>query len=303
MKPCRKYRRQLALYASGDLSSEEEELLRLHVQACPACAAEMEELRRLVSRFQERSGLAIDQTLLDECRAELWDRLRMQRLMEGRRQAWRPAWRSWRPAVRIAAAICLLVAGVFIGRYLLPWQPRPLAEAPLFDRSALDVRGFSYDPDSRQVEVQLGDLVLRGAPSDPRIRALLVHTLTEADNPGVRLRTVKALASPPLADEEVEAALIAALEKDPNTGVRLQAIRVLKEFPLSRPIKQALIRVLLTERNPSLRKEAIDALSSRAFDPDIAPTLSGLAKSDTSAYVRRRAGKALERRETSPASR
>ncbi|MCR4439261.1 MAG: HEAT repeat domain-containing protein [bacterium] len=205
--------------------------------------------------------------------------------------------------MRVAAAVCLLLAGVFVGRYLLPSQPRSLAEAPLLERSELDVRGFSYDPESGQVEVQLGDRVLRGAPSDPRIRALLVHTLTEAGNPGLRLRTVKALASPPLGDEEVEAALIVALEKDPNTGVRLQAIRVLRDFPLSRPIKQALIRVLLTDRNPSLRKEAIDALSRRAFDPDIAPTLSGLAKSDTSAYVRRKAGKALERRETSPTSR
>jgi HEAT repeat protein len=266
------------------------------VQTCPACKAELEQLRLLLGRVQERRPLEADEKLLQECRAELQDRLRLERVL-GQRWKWVSPWYGWRPALLGATAVALLAIGFLAGRYLLPLRAqRPIAQ-PIAELGPSAIRSLSYDPETQQVEVRLGSTLLKGPASDPRIRAFLVHTLAEADNPGLRLRTVRALAAPPAVDEEVEAALIAAMEKDPNTGVRLQAIRVLKELPLTRPIKEALIRVLLTDRNPSMRKEAIDALSTRASDPEIAPTLRGLAQKDTSAYVRRKAGMALERRQ------
>lgn len=298
MKPCRKYRKRLVLFASGDLSGHQQSALQAHVQACPTCQAELEQLRLLLRRVEERRPFAADQQLLQECRTELEDRLRLERLSR-RRLTWTIPWRGLRPVLSGATALALVTAGLLAGRYLFPARTQAPGDEPSAEPAALALRDMTYDPETHEVELQLGNTLIKGPVSDPRIRAFLVHTLSESDNPGLRLRMVKALAAPPVVDEEVEAALITALEKDVNTGVRLQAIRVLKEFPLTRPIKQALIRVLLNDRNPSLRKEAIDALSTRAYDPEIAPTLRGLAQSDTSVYVRRKAGMALERREES----
>ncbi len=302
MKPCRTYRKQLVLFASGDLSGDEERELRAHVQACPACNAELEQLRLFLRRIEERRPFVADQRLLQECRRELQDRLRLERLSR-RPLAWTTPWQGLRPVLAGATSVALVIAGLLAGRYLFPVHPQAPERETFAEPAALALRGLAYDPETQEVELQLGSTLIKGPASDPRIRAFLVHTLSQTDNPGLRLRMVKALAAPPVVDEEVEAALIAAMEKDANTGVRLQAIRVLKEFPLTRPIKQALIRVLLNDRNPSLRKEAIDALSARAYDPEIAPTLRGLAQSDTSVYVRRKAGMALERRQESTSPR
>ncbi|MDZ7339469.1 MAG: HEAT repeat domain-containing protein [candidate division KSB1 bacterium] len=292
MRTCRKYYQKLTLLASNDLNPEEERGIRAHLQACPRCQAAYRQVERFIERAQEQAPFPPPQGLLDECRAELRERLRLQRMLGGPHPSFLPR----RPLVLAAAtATFALALGVVVGRYLLP--SRASAPQSIASMGAEDLGVRALDREWERVEVQLGEVLLRGPVTDPRMRPFLVQALAQAENPGQRLRVVKVLAAQPLLDEDVEAALISAMEQDPNSGVRLQAIRALRAFPLTKPVKEALIRVLLTERNPSLRKEAIDALTVRPFDPETASALRGLARADTSAYVRRKAGIALERRD------
>ncbi len=295
MTSCRKYRQQLVFLASEDLNPEEKRRVCAHLQQCASCRAQLQQVQPLVAHAQARGPSAPPQQLLDACRAELRERLRLERLFKGAHPPLEPAKPGWRLVLAAGAAMLMLTVGIAVGRYLLPF--RPILPGGSEVTSAEGARVRILDWERQQVEVRLGGVSLSGPASDPRIRPFLVQALAEADNPGQRLRVVKALAAQPLLDEQVEAALISALEKDPNSGVRLQAIRVLRTFPLTAPVRDALIRVLLTDRNPGIRKEAIDALSARPLDPEIRTTLNGIARTDTSAYVRRKAGMALERRE------
>ncbi|MDZ7295637.1 MAG: zf-HC2 domain-containing protein, partial [candidate division KSB1 bacterium] len=117
MRTCRKYYQKLTLLASNDLNPEEERGIRAHLQACPRCQAAYRQVERLIERAQEQAPLPPPQGLLDECRAELRERLRLQRMLEGPHPSLLPR----RPLVLAAAtATFALALGVVAGRYLVP---------------------------------------------------------------------------------------------------------------------------------------------------------------------------------------
>jgi anti-sigma factor RsiW len=49
---CRKARRLIPLYAGDDLGPRRTQAVRAHIEACPACRRELEELREALARFK-----------------------------------------------------------------------------------------------------------------------------------------------------------------------------------------------------------------------------------------------------------
>jgi HEAT repeat protein len=130
---------------------------------------------------------------------------------------------------------------------------------------------------------------LEGSAADPEIRALLLSTLEDSQNPGLRLAAIEALRRH-VDQEEVRRALVAAMRADDNAGARLKAIEALDQRVPSDPdIRLAMLDAVRQDANPGVRVRAIDLLSS-ASDPQLLPEMERLSREDPDTYVRMRSG-------------
>ena len=314
MNNCKQFEKQIFFYAMGELSDKEKEIIEKHLAECADCAAFYEKQKVFISKLEKRPSLTPTNDLLEECRSELRTRLQHERRARLAPSLWEKIMEFFtapaQPARVLLTTAALLLFGLFIGRYVIPSPSaalnRSLSNADYMnilmavnDNRVPDIHSIQYDPVTQKIDVRVATsntFSIRGDMNDEFIRRVLSEVLFAEDNAGLRLRTVKAIASNPISDEDVESALIHALENDPNSGVRLQAVKVLKNLPINQDIKNALLHVLVKDANPRMRKEAVDALST-VKDEDILSTLYNVAQQDSNSYVRLKASKVIERRD------
>jgi HEAT repeat protein len=128
---------------------------------------------------------------------------------------------------------------------------------------------------------------LSGTAGDPRIRRVLVDTVRDSGNAGLRLEALDVLRRH-VDDREVRQALLRAVREDENAGARLKALEALKERAADDPeVRGAIVQALLKDTNPGVRVRAIDALKGTR-GPETLAVLKRLADEDPSEYVRLR---------------
>jgi len=103
---------------------------------------------------------------------------------------------------------------------------------------------------------------IEGDRNDPNIQKLLAYALVKANNPGTRLHSAKIMERMPSKGSEILDALIFSVKNDENPGVRLKAIRALKNYSLDDNIRNACIFVLQNEESAAIRMEAIQILEN-----------------------------------------
>jgi len=108
------------------------------------------------------------------------------------------------------------------------------------------------------------DLVL--PKSDPLVVDVLMQTLVNPSPIGTKLRALSWAGNLP--DPKVRDALIKVMLTDPNLGVRLKAQSRLIEQDDDPQVKEALLRVLQNEESVQMKLVAIDHLASRRVDPN-----------------------------------
>lgn len=137
---CQAAREKIGPYLDGELPAEQQRALRLHLDGCAGCAAEFEQLRKVVERLAEAAGPSTV-----EAPRELWDRIeqRMDRPLAGRATA--RVIRLFRPAAALAASVAILVG---VGTFLTLWlsSGATTAQATEIDYSAL-LDGVTGDVD------------------------------------------------------------------------------------------------------------------------------------------------------------
>lgn len=170
-----------------------------------------------------------------------------------------------------------------------------------------NVKILDNDPGTGQVEFTFDAVTsmhIKGSADDPHVQKVLTNALLNADNPGVRLRSVTAIAgqtdiqSTP-ADREVKSALIKALQGDENPAVRKEALRALKKFPIDNDIKKSFLTALKNDKNAGIRIAIINTLDSMKtggarFDNDILEVLKDKMHTDDNNYIRLRAKEAVQ---------
>ena len=110
MKECGKIREQMAAYLAGELSPEGTAALRVHLESCPACREELEELSAAWNLTKSMlDSTAHDGTLPDESRAEI------RRAMNPRRR-FRVAPALWKIAAMFLVCGAILAVVVHSGR-------------------------------------------------------------------------------------------------------------------------------------------------------------------------------------------
>ncbi len=298
---CEKVKDNLLLYLYNELEEREHEALQEHLESCPSCSRVLEQERRLLGCLDQRRSADPSDAMLAECRHDLMRSVYQQQEDISRGAGWLPAWadllrvfgstpRAWQPV----AALILIAVGFYFGRASVD---APVGEAYRSDsRSASlipletsvgEIQSVELNPDGGRVEIILEETTRRtvsGAPQDPHIRRLLISTVRNYPNSGVRLETLDALRHR-VDDREVRTALREAMVRDRNPGVRLKAFEALRVHHAEPDIRQALKQVLRHDETPGMRIQVIDSLS-QIPDRELIGLLQELVESDQNDYVR-----------------
>lgn len=151
MMSCAKVRNLLSAYVDGELESREMAAVRAHLQMCPSCCAECDEIRSIREKLHRLPQKAAPPDLLDRIKT------RLQEADEPIPQRLQPGFAA---TVVMAAAAVLGAFAVY--SVMHPSQEYPIAgEAPAVNGSQLDgVRDFerSRSPfSSHSIPVSLDD--------------------------------------------------------------------------------------------------------------------------------------------------
>jgi hypothetical protein len=307
---------QLSIY--DELDNDERQMLAKHLQVCDECRDEHAKLQRMSSLLKRTKGWEPDDELLREARLELRAALRLEKK---RRERWSSFAEFFGGMVspKFAYAIggaALLIAG-FFGGYLLvnrEMSPGKSMSSPQVS-SASFVQGdakisnvhFMGNPQAGgEIEFTFDAITpvhIKGNVDDERVQKVLTHALLNEDNPGVRLRSVNAIALQTeqpriLQDQAIKNALLKALKSDENPAVRKEALKALQKFAFDDEIKKAFLHVLMHDKNSGIRIAVINLLDSvkvegKPLDQDILDVLKQRMKSDDNNYIRIKAKEAL----------
>ena len=153
----------------------------------------------------------------------------------------------------------------------------------------------SVEPDSSgKVRIAFDSVsqkTISGSPDDPNIRALLLSSMKDQSNPGVRVEATGVMKEH-AADTDVRNALLDAVQHDPNVGVRINAVEGLKQFGGEPAVLKAMTEVLLNDVNAGVRMKAVDLLTAHKNLSIVGPLQNAMQKEDNS-YVRMRMTNAL----------
>ena len=313
---CDTARRSILLMLYGEIDGRERFRMETHMSGCGACRDALAEERRLFAMLQLEPSAEPSDDLLDRCRDGLARALDAEappaeapwpvRLMEIWRQArLSPAYGFAMLMVGFLAGAITLRAGSVAsvplagGTRAAPGgAPERLAAAQARPDNQPVNSVRALEPASADGEVRVAyDTVQRGSlegtADDPEIRALLVTTLRDSLNSGLRLEAIDALRAH--ADQaDVRQALLDALRQDENAGARLKALDALAaRAPEDSQVRGAIVDAMQKDANPGVRVRAIETLAQRR-DPRLMPMMERLSRDDPDAYVRMRSGDFLD---------
>jgi anti-sigma factor RsiW len=302
--------------AYGELGDEQTHELERHLDGCPKCVKEREQLLAL--------KLLMDAHPVAEPEANLIARARI-RLEEALDAL--PPWRWYeRLGQRISngiaglqaapvAACLLLLAGMgagSLGEYKIAEnraahtiaahaaptsaqaQPAPAADVAAPAEIA-NISSVVRQPNSHKVEVRYNQLVpqrIEGSLDDPAIRQLLMLASQNSTSAGVRDNSVGLLAAECKAGHGCKAAgirdaLMVALRYDKNASVREKALHGLEPYVAEDVrVRNAVLEALMNDSDPRIRTAAINILEPVEGDTSVRQVLHSVANTDRNPYIR-----------------
>jgi hypothetical protein len=274
-------------YLMEELSLSEMADIESHLENCPDCQKQMEQLEAWRQIFSNESHYDPEPDSLIRSRNRFEVFMQQRPVKKRKSRFWEklglliPSHIETR---QLATAILFMVLGVFAGRTLWPERPaQPAADLLSMLRSApagsIQVIPSAVNPG--QVEFrfrQLNETAYEGSVHDPQIQTALAYALVNEEKENVRMRTLD-LIQPVSQNETVESALLHTLTNDPNPGMRYRAIKLLLQLPLNSKMKELLIRALFQESNPGVRMLVAEKLLNSA-DPEVRPILEQRAEKD-----------------------
>ncbi len=325
----RQFKEWLQLSAIGELTRERQELLDVHLRECSECRTELASIKSLASVVAGHRPVEVTEDLLGEARQQLrvallelrLKRSPFEQVLDNVRDI---ATREYRV---VFGGLAMSALGVFVG-YMI-FTPSHVLEAKQenvgqpFVQQAVQkasanesfTQGDTRTSNIHLIDTDGGDgtieftfdavtpMHVRGNVNDEKVQKVLARALVSEENPGVRLRTMNAIASQSqeqqLLDPHVKAALLSALKGDQNPGVRQEALRVLLRYAFDSEIREGLVYTLTHDKNSGMRIAAINGLAAASvdghhMDQDILEILKHKIQSDNNTYVRRQARTVVE---------
>jgi hypothetical protein len=274
-------------YVMEELSLSEMADIESHLENCPGCQKQIEQLETWRRVFSDESHYDPEPDSLIRSRNRFEVLLQQRPVKKRKSRIWEklgliiPSHIETR---QLATAVLFMAVGIFAGRMLWPEKPsQPAADLLGMLRSApagsVQVIPSAVNPG--QVEFrfrQLNETAYEGSVHDPQIQTALAYALMNEEKENLRLRTLD-LIQPVSQNDTVEGALLHTLTDDPNPGMRYRAIKLLQQLPLNSKMKELLIRVLFQESNPGVRMLVAEKLLN-STDPEVRPILEQRAEKD-----------------------
>src|SRR5215471_3894098 len=163
--------------------------------------------------------------------------------------------------------------------------------APINEGSIAGIRSISQEPGSNQVNIKYDTVStqdVQGSLNDQRIQQLLLFAARNI-NSGVRLDSVDLLTQTPN-DTNVREVLMYSLQNDSNPGVRLKALDGLSQFVKSDVrVRNAVLQALVSDANIGVRMDALRLVEPLKADTSVRSVLTKLAQADQNASIRSQA--------------
>jgi len=302
----------LYLSVFDELGEDEGRRLDEHLRSCADCSQEREKIVRMLDSITASGVAEPSQEMLasarQSLRAALWKESLTQAAM--RRPSGGESFlgrllgsaRGYGLGLAGAAAVCI---GFFLGYIAFRGAP---AVSPLPQQEPTvnglyagisNVRFLDTGAIDGEVDItydQFRPVRLRAPVDDPRVQDVLAYALLNDENPGVRLRAIRAFESEPSGapPEEMKQAFLTAFNSDPNAGVRLQALLVLRRLPFDEDIKNMLLFALSHDANPGIRIAVMNYLAEITLEgimpeEEMYDIMSTRAAADQSESASRRA--------------
>jgi hypothetical protein len=321
-------REAAVLKLAGELDAPGVSWLEGHLAGCASCAGEMRRFAAAWDRLGEDRAAEPSPSFLNETGTLLAAEVRKRGAPPVAPVVpFRPhGGRLSKPLLQ-AAAILLAAAGGFAAARLAPGGGRPLSGAtsfPVVAERTVDVSNAVPDlsdrPHLSNVAFKPADsagrigvafdvttrYTVRGRPDQKGIAGLLVYLMSgAADTEGTRGRAIELVskssngAAAP--SPEIVAALADTVKRDRNPGVRKKAVEALAQLPPSEATRDALILALRNDDNPAVRILAVEGLARAAAalkDPATLDALRSRASDEReNGYVRVQAAQALSKLE------
>lgn len=315
MKAHKNYQEKLLLYLYEELTDVERAEVEEHLQTCPECRTELQQLQALHQAIPAKPLIEPDEAALQQLRNTVGFEIRKGSKQIGNFFNFFISFLQPAPVLRVGFAVVLFILGFVLGRQGLTSRTET-AVADLQDlltanrqiqsgNSAIDpllasVERVQYDPQSGKIEIfytTINDIRLRGNMQNATIKQLLREAILEEQNPTVRLHAVKAVTSVaethvPL-DKDILEALTFLLEKERNPGVRLKALGALATQLPNPYVKSTLLRILLDDPNPALRIEALEGLLAHQLSEEDINIFRSVSKQDPNSSIRAQTEKAI----------
>lgn len=220
---CKNIQDQLINYIEGNLSEEEFSAINSHLKTCKECSFELEKTKQFLDTLSKTNLEKPSPKLKENFESFLFDEIQK----EENKIVPIAHKTDWNLYLRVAASILLLISAFLLGKYQS-------------NTSSKTENSFS-DISTNKKEVFA---LLENPSASKRILAV---TKTE-------MYSVK--------DTRIIDALISKLFLDKNVNVRLAATEALAKFTSLEKVRNALIKALDTEKEPSIQIELIQILAT-----------------------------------------
>ena len=260
---CEALRELIPDYLTGQLTPETLQEFEAHVRECAGCQAELKQMESAwvnIGRLPQEeptpalrgrfySMLEREKRLASEAEREPWF---------NRLEGWLALWWPRRPALQLASAVLLLIAGLFLGSRINPGANRSAEIAELRNeiRQMHQMASLSLlDQDSPSERLRGVNLSTALAEPSDALLTSLTHTLKEDPNANVRLAAADALLH--FRDEPgVLDAAMDCLAQEPSPMVQVALVDLLIAIQEKRALEALKNFIQVRDINPSVREFA-----------------------------------------------
>ncbi len=271
------YKQLLQLSLFGELKSDQQLILKEHLISCEECRAELEDQKNLLELISGKKKSEVDEKVLSAARYQLRGALRAEQSNKNiSGNFFDSIYQLISSPLKFAvtSAVILLV-GILIGSQFFVKSSTVKFDdqnngdnrfASLNeDISISNLRFIDSDASDGEVEFTfyaLKPVRLKGKVNDPQIQSVLTYAMLNEQNPGSRLNSINAMDMKQATnyDKDVENALITVVMTDKNPGVRREALKLMSKFPYDENIKNALLYVIEMDTVSGLRIEALNSI-------------------------------------------
>lgn len=312
MKTCKNYETYFEKLISKNISDQEHEELKSHVESCSNCS-HLYKTNYNLSQIDNPIEKAKDEDFTN-LRLKIIDKIGKQKdkSLSTKIQNIINTLVNYSKKPEYAIAAITLIVGFFLGRALPPdengltggilKQISAIAEENIYlsdsEKSSyrfsnVSLKELKNNSISMSFDVSTSLNIVRDK-NDPLVKEVLTQTMMAPENIGSKLRAISYSES--IVDNKIKQALIYSMHYAPMTSVKLKSMEGLMKYKLDQEIQDAFLKVLNEEKSVKLNLMAIDYLTKNNFNEDSLKAI--IEKSDplksTAIFIRAKKQKQLQ---------